>query len=123
MHYEGRKAFEGAFKQSFGAELPDTLNSAHRLLVVVSETDVASGRIIEYLSDQHAVDINAVTFQYFDTEESGELLALVFLMEPETVDYQAYTKGQLQTQNRPEVRAVRKERQKEWGRRRLPHAP
>jgi hypothetical protein len=45
--------FEGAFRTKFGADLPETLNGDHRLLVVGSEIDASSERII-YVSLRHA---------------------------------------------------------------------
>ena len=81
-----------AFKQRFGKELPDYLNEDHSMLIVGSQIDSSSGRIISYLSEVHGVNINAATFQYFKSDE-GEFLARVFLLEPSHVDYQTRTKG------------------------------
>ena len=78
---------EEAFKDRFGEELPDVLNENHSMLVVASEIDSGSERIIRYLSDSYGVGINAVTFQYFKDEAGGELLARVFLIEPSEVEY------------------------------------
>jgi Endonuclease NucS C-terminal domain len=74
--------FEGAFQTKFGVELPETLNGDHRILVVGSEIDASSERIMRYLSDTHGVNINAATFHYFQTVDGSELLARVFLLEP-----------------------------------------
>ena len=81
-----------AFKQRFGKELPDYLNKDHSRLIVGSQIDSSSERIISYLSEVHGVNINAATFRYFKTDE-GEFLARVFLLEPSQVDYQTRTKG------------------------------
>jgi hypothetical protein len=82
-----------AFKQRFGKDLPDSLNENHRMLVVGSQIDSSSERIISYLSNTYGVDINAVTFQYFKSPNTGEFLARVFLIEPSQVEYQTLTKG------------------------------
>ena len=52
------------------------------MIVVGSEIDTSSERIIKYLSDTHGVNINAATFQYFLPPDGSELLARVFLIEP-----------------------------------------
>ena len=85
--------FEGAFRAKFGVELPETLNEGHRILVVGSEIDSSSERIISYLSDVHGVNINAATFQYFHQPEGPELLARVFLLDPSDVELKTQAKG------------------------------
>lgn len=85
--------FEKAFQNKFGIELPDTLNSNHRIIIVASKIDPSSERIIGYLSSRYGVSINAVTFQYFRSSQGNELLTRVFLIEPQEVDYRARTKG------------------------------
>lgn len=77
---------EEAFKQRFGEEIPEILNENHKMLIVASEIDSSSERIIKYLSDYHGVGINAVTFQYFLDEKKREMLARVFLIDPYQVD-------------------------------------
>lgn len=91
--YLGRGKFEEAFTRRFGAELPETLNENHRLLIVASEIDASSERIIKYLSDTYGVNINAATFQYFKAPDGSELLARVFLLEPAQVELQSRAKG------------------------------
>jgi hypothetical protein len=85
--------FESAFGTRFGSDLPETLNGDHRLLVVGSEIDTSSERIIKYLSDAHGVNINAATFQYFKLPDGAELLSRVFLIEPSEVELNVQTKG------------------------------
>ncbi len=77
---------EEAFKARFGCELPETLNDSHGLVVVGSQIDASSERIIKYLSRVYGVNINAATFQYFKDVDGSELLARVFLIEPTEVD-------------------------------------
>src|ERR1035437_2546183 len=45
--YLGQGKFEEAFKRRFGVDLPETLNENHRLLIVGSEIDASSERIIK----------------------------------------------------------------------------
>lgn len=92
-HLGGEGALEEAFKTKFGEDLPDTLNEHHEMLIVASQIDASSERIIEYLSDTYGVGINAVTFQYFKDEEGEEYLARVFLIEPSQVEYSTKTKA------------------------------
>jgi Endonuclease NucS len=90
--YLGRD-LEDAFRESLGGDLPETLNATHRILVVGSEIDASSERIIRYLSDEHGVNINAATFQYFRQPDGTELLARVFLIEPSEVERSVRAKG------------------------------
>jgi len=84
---------ESAFREAFDAPLPDVINEGHRILIVGAEIDAQSERIIEYLSDEHGLGINAVTFQYFEDEEAGRILSRVFAIAPEQVQVRARRKG------------------------------
>ena len=86
-------SLESKFSATFGLDFPETLNGDHRILIVGSEVDASSERIIKYLSDSHGVNINAATFQYFTTEDGSELLARVFLIEPSEVEQKTRAKG------------------------------
>lgn len=64
--YLGEKGpLEDCFRAKFGAELPEIMNEHHSMIIVASEIDGRSERIIRYLSDNYGVGINAATFQYF----------------------------------------------------------
>ncbi|WP_204138447.1 hypothetical protein [Halomicronema sp. CCY15110] len=76
---------EDAFQRQFNTELPEALNENHSLLVVASSFDKSSERIINYLSEDYGVNINALTFQYFNHESDQEFLGRVFLIEPSVV--------------------------------------
>jgi len=88
-----RGPLEERFKEVFGEDLPEVLNSGHSMIVVGSRIDDSTERIINYLSDEYGVNINAATFRFYDDSEVGELLGRIFLIEPEAVDYKASTKG------------------------------
>jgi hypothetical protein len=75
------RALDEAFIEKFKHELPEGLNEEHKMLVVGSEIDSISRRIINYLSET-GVSINAVTFNYFK-ENGQEFLARTFLIEKE----------------------------------------
>ena len=95
------EGFESAFRTKFGLELPETLNADHRILVVGSEIDASSERIMRYLSDVHGVNINAATFHYFRPQDGSELLARVFALEPSEVELKTRTKGS--SKRRPRI--------------------
>ncbi|WP_420455100.1 DUF91 domain-containing protein [Rubrivirga sp.] len=81
--FGGAERLEAAFRAQFGEDLPEVLNDRHRLLVVASEVDPRSERIIRYLAETHGVPINAITFNYFRTGDGRELLARTHLIEPD----------------------------------------
>lgn len=92
--YLGDKGpLEEAFKRKFGTEIPEILNEHHKMLVVASEIDSSSERIIKYLSDSYGVRINAITSQYFQNEDGREFLARVFLIEPSEAEYRIQIKS------------------------------
>lgn len=80
------------YRQKFGKSLPETLNATHQMIVVASEVDEATKRIIEYLSEQHSVGINASFFNVF--EQGGrEWLTTDALLEQEQVVERATRKA------------------------------
>lgn len=83
---------EDAFTRKFVTELPEVLNENHSILIVGARIDTRSERIITYLSEAYGVNINAATFQYFVRDEDDELLARVFLIEPDKIEYQSRSK-------------------------------
>ena len=59
------------------------------MLIVGSEIDSSSERIVNYLSETYGVSINAATFQYFRDQRGGEFLARVFLLGRSEVEQHA----------------------------------
>jgi Endonuclease NucS C-terminal domain len=45
------KTLDVAFRERFGAELPENLNESHSLIIVASEFDASSRRIVSYLAE------------------------------------------------------------------------
>jgi hypothetical protein len=88
-----RGPLEKAFKERFGEELPEILNEHHKMIIVASEIDSSTERIIEYLSNTYGVGINAATFHYFRNDKGKEFLARVFLIEPSQIEYRTQTKS------------------------------
>ena len=56
--------FEQAFEDQFGISVPDSINSAHNIVIVASELDESTKRIVNYLS-AYNLNINCVFFQVF----------------------------------------------------------
>ena len=84
--YRDAGGLADAFRQRFDKGLPDVLNNEHHLLIVGSEIDDRTERVIRYLSETHGVSVNAVTFNYFQAADGRELLARTHLIEPDAVE-------------------------------------
>ena len=76
------RSLEEAFREKFEEELPETLNESHRSLIVAEAMDASTERIVHYLSDLN-VPINVATVQHFKASDGREMLAQVYLVEPE----------------------------------------
>ncbi len=72
--------FEEALKNTFGDQLSEDFNSNHQLIIVASELDPSTERIVQYLTD-FDVPINAVFFRYLKDGET-EYLARSWLSNP-----------------------------------------
>lgn len=77
--------FEKGFAEKFGGNPPEKLNEQHQLIVVAAELDNDSERIINYLSDNYGVPVNAVFFQYFK-DGSAEYLSRTWLIDPQEAE-------------------------------------
>jgi hypothetical protein len=80
-----------AFKKKFNGPIPDALNATHQILIVASEFDEASRRIVEYLSEEYGVGINASFFCVFESE-SDQWLTTDFLLDQDEVTERATKK-------------------------------
>lgn len=70
-----------AFKQRFGSELDEeTLNESHQIVIVASELDNSTERIIGYLNARD-IAINVMFFQVFEYG-SEQLLSRAWLIDP-----------------------------------------
>lgn len=79
------KKLEAGFEEAFGTSLPEQINQNHELIVVASELDSSTERIINYLSDNYGVPINAVFFRFFH-ENGHDYLARTWLIDPEEAE-------------------------------------
>jgi hypothetical protein len=88
------RRLEAAFLERFDTPLPETLNGGHSMVIVASEFDAPSKRIVEYLAQEHGVSINTAFFKVF--EEGGQqLLATDWLMDQQEVVDRAESKKKL----------------------------
>ncbi|HEX8669179.1 MAG TPA: hypothetical protein VF727_12500 [Allosphingosinicella sp.] len=74
-----------AFQEHFGERIPERLNGTHSMLIVASELDAGSRRIVEYLSEEHGVGINTAFFNVFAADGS-EWLTTDFLLDQAAVE-------------------------------------
>jgi hypothetical protein len=72
------------FRKQFDEPLPENLNLTHSMIIVASELDAISERIVQYLATEHNVNINVIFFSFFRTD-TKELVGRAWLMDPETV--------------------------------------
>ena len=79
------KPFEEGFAEMFDCNPPEEVNKELKLILVASELDNSSERIINYLSDNFGVPINAMFFRYFK-EGENEYLTRTWLIDPQEVE-------------------------------------
>ena len=78
---------EKFFEEKFGYGLDEVEeDSFHEILIVASEIDSSTSRIVEYLNEVFGVPINGVIFNYFKDEEGKEFLARSFLKSEEEIE-------------------------------------
>ncbi len=73
-----------AFREKFGERIPEQLNGTHSMLIVASELDAASRRIVEYLSEEYGIAINTIFFNVFEAD-GKQWLTTDFLLDQEEV--------------------------------------
>jgi hypothetical protein len=78
------KELPDAFREYFDEPLPETINSAHSMVIVASEFDESSERIVQYLADEYKVNINVVFFSFFQ-QDNSEFVGRAWLKDPEQV--------------------------------------
>jgi len=80
-------------------DMPETLNDSHELVIISGELDDSTERIVNYLSDEYGVTINAVFFRCF-ADQGHEYLSRVWLLDPGEVETKTVEKrGGLQWNN------------------------
>ncbi|WKL58002.1 endonuclease NucS [Asticcacaulis sp. ZE23SCel15] len=73
------------YQNHFQERLPEQLNTSHSMLIVASELDPASKRIVEYLSEEYKVAINTAFFNVFESD-GQEWVTTDFLLEQAEVE-------------------------------------
>lgn len=81
------------FNKHFGSNLPENVNTNHSMILVSSELDDSSERIIQYLTKEYKVNINAIFFNFYKDKES-EYLGRAWLLDPENVQEMAESRKQ-----------------------------
>lgn len=77
-------SIDEAFRERFGIEMPDEMNSTHELVVVASNLDPSTERVVRYLAEEYGVRINAVFFRVF-RDDDREYLCRVWFRDPAEV--------------------------------------
>lgn len=100
-YFSGKLTLEAAFRDKFESELPDVINEKHKMIVIGTEIDSSTERIVRYLSENYGVGINAVTFQYFVDEKGIEYVANTFLIDPIRSEYLSRDKSKSKRRRPP----------------------
>jgi hypothetical protein len=87
----GSMLLPDSFRKRFDRSIPESLNESHSLIVVATEFDPSSRRIVKYLAEVHGLSINAIFFANF-TREGEDLLAIEWLLDQEEVTQRAERK-------------------------------
>jgi hypothetical protein len=80
-----KKSLPEVFREYFDEPLPESINTSHSMVIVASEFDESSERIVQYLSSEYKVNINVVFFSFF-RQESMELVGRAWLKDPDEVE-------------------------------------
>lgn len=72
--------FREAFQEFFAQPPPVPLNESHQLIIVASQLDASTERIVSYAAD-YDVPLNVVFFQYFK-DGTAEYLTRSWLIDP-----------------------------------------
>ena len=79
QHHPGETLGDG-FEEFFGQAMPTTLNGSHQLIIVASELDASTERIVSYAAD-YDIPLNVVFFRYF-RDGAAEYLTRSWLIDP-----------------------------------------
>ena len=83
---------EEAFEAKFGMPLDSvTLNESHQLVVVATQLDASSERIINYLNEHAQLSINAMFFAAFDAGDN-RYLSRAWMIDPDEPTQPAVSK-------------------------------
>ncbi|MBM7334675.1 MAG: endonuclease NucS domain-containing protein [Alcanivorax sp.] len=98
-HQLPNSSLDAAFQARFGLPLSEvSLNESHQMVIVASELDASSERIINYLNNRHGVGINAVFFSAF-SDGDQRYLSRAWMIDPQETQHLANTRGVRQPWN------------------------
>lgn len=87
------KPLAQAFSDHYGFPIPQTVNANHSIIILASELDDSSERIVQYLAEQYGVPINVLFFTFFK-EQSSEFLGRAWLKDPEEMQERTQSRNQ-----------------------------
>jgi len=87
------KPLNEVFQNHFDSPIPENINSNHSMLIIASEFDELSKRIVEYLAEEHGVSINSAFFNIFKTGDQ-EFMTADWLMDQQEVEERSIAKKQ-----------------------------
>jgi hypothetical protein len=79
-----KRDLKEVFMDRFQNTIPEEINKNQSIVIVASELDPSSERIVQYLYSEYDVNINCIFFDFF-TDEDQEYLGRSWLMDPEDV--------------------------------------
>ena len=88
-----KKELATAFFDFFGISLNENINVNHKMIIVASEFDESSQRILDYLANEYQVNINAIFFNTFMKGDT-KILGRAWLMDPDEVQSKAESRKQ-----------------------------
>ncbi len=94
--HHGGARLEEEFENRFGDVLPDALNQYHHLVIVASELDNSTERIVLYLSGEFSVPVSVLFFRYY-MDGDREYLARTWLNAPTSAEAAAARQGKAKT--------------------------
>ena len=87
------KPLPQAFHDHYDFSIPQTVNGSHSMVILASELDDSSERIVQYLAEQYGVPINVLFFTFFKTV-SGEFVGRAWLKDPEEIQERTQARKQ-----------------------------
>jgi len=99
-----------AFEKAFDKELPELINQTQRMIVAATELDPYVERSLRYLSEEWAVNINAVFFCCLQSTDGRQWLVRSWLEEPSEVERRRETSRGWTASTMDELRARAKEK-------------
>jgi hypothetical protein len=88
------KPLPQAFSDHYKFPIPQTVNGGHSVVILASELDDSSERIVQYLSEKYGVPINVLFFTIFKAA-SVEFVGRAWLKDPEEMQERTQTRNQV----------------------------